>query len=208
MSAQSSILTPFDIMANHLVEVTSACSPALIQGWLTGYLCSGGRLNPDQWLNEAAMLIEPQDEWSEEFKSHLFSMLDDTLGLLEDSDMPYRLMLPSLEVESIDSFQGRLDSIVQWCEGLVSGFGSSGNIGQQDIDEASQEMLEDIMAISQAELDPEEPDNEDLFDQIEEHLKVSAYGLFFQFNSPPVPSESSPELEGKIDSKDDDPTLH
>lgn len=193
MSAHSSSLSDFDIFANELVKLGSSCSPSLIQGWITGYLTTTGRLTVDQWMNEAAFLIEPQAEWEDAQKAMLLKLYDQALDDLQDGDMPYQFLIP----DYTDGAQARLQGIIEWCEGFVTGFGSSGIIKQQDLDEEMVEMLEDLIAITQAELDPDDEANEEMIDQVVDHSKVTAYGLFYQFNTPPAP-ESGEESNSPL----------
>ena len=179
---------PIDFMTAADVWVESRCyqTPSALQGWLTGYLASGARLTPDQWLEEAQEYLELEEDLPAPLQAILVPFYEEVLRGLAGDSLEFALLLPSDEDADIDE---QVECLSQWSKGFLDGFGASGKV-QGKVPEDVQEVLQDLDAFSQAELDdPQDPQNELLYLELAEHARVAALTVFYVMNqqTPPAP---------------------
>lgn len=161
-------------------------TPSALHGWLSGYLASGARLAPEDWLKEAADYLEI-DEFPEALSNMVIGLYMDTVEQLSGEDMDFNLLLPDDEEADVDE---QVDCLAQWSKGFLDGVGASGQItGAPDKDVF--EVLQDLDAFSQAHIeDVSDPDNAELYLGLTEHARVAAMTVFYAYNKP---APKSPE---------------
>jgi uncharacterized protein YgfB (UPF0149 family) len=161
-------------------------TPSALHGWLTGYLATGGRLTPEQWLQEAADYLEI-DAITDGLRPLLTTFYADTEAALRAEDMAYGVLLPDDEEADIDE---QVECLAQWSKGFLDGFGASGRVaGRPDKDVI--EVLGDLDAFSQVSLedaDRNDPENAQLLNELAEHARVAALTIFYAFNAPTKPT--------------------
>lgn len=168
----------FDLLADQWLEARCFSSPSALHGWLTGFLASGARLQPEQWLKEACLYLELDNDPSETFGALLQQLYTHILSHLAGDAMQYQLLLPADEDADIDE---QVDSLAQWSKGFLDGFGTSGNI-QGELPDDVHEVLQDLDAFSQAHLEDHDPSNELLYLELVEHARVAALTVFYALN--------------------------
>lgn len=177
----------FITAADVWVEARCYQTPSALQGWLTGYLASGARLSQEQWLIEAHTYLEiEEDELPDALRAILVPFYDDVLRGLAGDSLEFALLLPSDEDADIDE---QVQCLSQWSKGFLDGFGASGKV-QGKVPDDVLEVLQDLDAFSQAELDdPQDPQNELLYLELAEHARVAALTVFYVMNqqTPPAP---------------------
>lgn len=120
--------------------------PSDLHGSLTGYLCAGGRLGVDDWLDR--LELAPDDA---------ATARDDTLAALlaaalaQFDDAPARIA-PLLPAPSAP-VSARADALVEWCRGFLGGYGLGALHGEPSAD--AQEILADFGTIGGSHLDVE-----------------------------------------------------
>lgn len=175
----------FNTAADLWVESRCYQTPSALQGWLTGYLAAGGRLTRTDWLMEAQDYLELDDEPTGALRDLLVVFYDDVLQGLSGEAMDFSILLPADEDADIDE---QLECLAQWSKGFLDGFGASGKV-QGKVPSDVAEVLQDLDAFSQAELDdPQDPQNELLYLELCEHARMAALTVFYAMNQQVTPA--------------------
>lgn len=165
-------------------------APAELHGLLVGRTCAGAGFDPQGWLADAQLLF------GEDVPSHLHPALTGLQAMIKSElgahdCMAITLLLPSDE----DSLLERTVALSHWCQGFLSGFGTS--IGERKLSDDVQEILKDFVAIAQLDTDNHDAadDDESSFMEISEYLRMSAVFMFTEFApAPAAPSEETPAV--------------
>ena len=164
-------------------------SPSALQGWLTGYLASGARLNNAAWLQEATDYLE-LDDLTDDLKTTLTNLYDKVLAELKADDMSYQPLLPEEEEADLDE---QIECLAQWSKGFLDGIGASGKLSGT-VDNDVMEVLRDLDAFSQAEADDNaDAETAQLYLELAEHARVAALTVFYAFNKS-APGAQVPEI--------------
>lgn len=176
----------FNTLADLWVAAGCYQSPSALHGWLTGYLASGARLSAETWHCEAYDYLELEDDAVPALLQQLTDMYSQLLAELAGDSMAYQLLLPADEDADIDE---QVDCLAQWSKGFLDGFGAAGTI-QGELPEDVAEVLQDLDAFSQAELDNTDPSNELLYMELAEHARIAALTVFYALNQAAPSSET------------------
>lgn len=177
----------FEQLADLWLESGCHQNPSALHGWLTGYLAAGGRLASAQWLSEAQDYLELDDELPSKLHHVLLPLYEQVLNGLNAESMEFQPLLPGDDEADVDE---QVESLAQWSKGFLDGFGAAGRI-QGKLPEEVAEVLQDLDAFSQAELDdPKDPQNELLYLELAEHARIAALTVFYAMNqNPPSPKQ-------------------
>lgn len=169
----------FDEIADLFLDLQVQLSPTGLQGWLSGFLASGARLQPEQWLDAAFSYLDPNKEADDDDKAELIDLYSLVLESLQDEDMSYGLLMPE-DVE----LEQQVDCLAQWAKGFLDGFGYAGRQKDQDLSTEVKEVLSHYDAFSEGSLDEEaeDEDNENLLAELCDHARVTALFIFYEFN--------------------------
>lgn len=177
-------LSRFDLYSNIALSQGALASPSALQGWLMGYICTGARLNKEQWLEESAEYMGLPNAWSDKSKLPVLGFYQDELKAIQAEEMSYSLLLPDDDTD----FGVRMQAFSEWSKGFLDGFGASGRISESDLDEEVMEVLKHYDAFSYGiEEDEIDEDGERLFTELVEHARVTALFMFYHFNKQPDP---------------------
>lgn len=170
-------LLSFDDVADLAVEVGSSVSPSELHGLMVGQLATGKRFTDQQWIQEAARLLDVETPKDQVQQRELVQFYQQTLAQLEHEAMDFSLMLPEEDAE----FNQIVDMVSEWCAGFLAGYAIAGNA---DIDEETDEVLQDFAAISQVggEDEIDETAQQALF-EVAEYVRVAALSLFLAAGS-------------------------
>lgn len=168
----------FNLFADQWLEARCFSTPSALQGWLTGFLASGARLNPTQWQQEAIQYLELDSTPSETFSGLLQQLYPAVLSSLAGDALDFQLLLPADEDADIDE---QVECLAQWSKGFLDGFGAAGNI-QGELPDDVHEVLQDLDAFSQAQLEDHDPSNELIYLELVEHARVAALTVFYALN--------------------------
>lgn len=133
-------------LANALQAHRLGVQPSDLHGSLTGYLCAGGRLDADDWLDR--LELAPDDA---------ASARDGTLAALFASaraqfDRTPARIAPLLP-EPPAPVSARAHALVEWCRGFLGGYGLGALHGEASAD--AREILADFGTIGGSNLDIE-----------------------------------------------------
>ena len=155
---------------------------------LLGRSCAGAGFNADEWLIDAAELLEsePQDN----IRNALIGLQEMVKGELTGDDVTVVLLLPTDDAPLAE----RAAALGEWCQGFLSGFGLNCRDSSMLSTEAT-EVLQDLAAISQVQDALEESeDGETDYMEVMEYLRVAPLLLFTETRKSAEPAAPKPSL--------------
>lgn len=177
----------YEHWSDFLYRVSAVCSPAELQGMLSGTLAGGQRPDPETWCATAQEFMDiHQQAPSEELKAALSALYELTLRTLQAHNYEFQLLLPKDAVP----LSLRTQALAQWCQGFLHGLGSAGEGIAQRLDQDSQDAVRDFAAITSLDTDAgESEENEVYFTQLVEFVRLTVFNIYAQLNAS-VPSEN------------------
>lgn len=167
----------FDRLSELLQELDALQSAAELHGFVTGQLAGGRRFSRSEWLqtvNDTANLGTHPDQKAGD---GLYALYQQTLADLSNGELAFQPLLPADDAPLVR----RVESLGQWCQGFLQGFGLAG--GKTSGNDELAETLRDLAAIAQVgcdETDSEQSES-DLF-AVCEYVRLSAVDIFWQHN--------------------------
>lgn len=177
----------YEHWSDFLYRVSAVCSPAELQGMVSGTLCAGQRPDPEAWCSaaQAFMDIHPQVA-NAELTAALNALYELTLRTLQAHNYEFQLLLPDDAVP----LSQRTQALTQWCQGYLHGLGGGGEGVAQGLDQDSQDALRDLAAITSLDTDTgESEENEVYFAQLVEFVRLTVFNIYAQLNAS-VPAEN------------------
>ncbi len=167
----------FDRLANALAPLGVLNSPSELHGLLCGKLSGGARLSEVQWLLDAVEFLDFTQAPDPQIRDLLTEVYLVTRQQLR-GDFALKLLLP----DDDELISTRVTALSQWCHGFLTGFGSVDNSNRQ-LDEDAQDMLRDLAAIVQIQIDDEEDDtsNESDYMEVTEYVRMIASNFYEDF---------------------------
>lgn len=167
----------FDRLANALAPLGVLNSPSELHGLLCGKLSGGARLSEVQWLLDAVEFLDFTQAPDPQIRDLLTEVYLVTRQQLR-GDFALKLLLP----DDDELISTRVTALSQWCHGFLTGFGSVENSDRQ-LDEDAQDMLRDLAAIVQIQIDDEEDDtsNESDYMEVTEYVRMIASNFYEDF---------------------------
>ncbi|PCR98307.1 hypothetical protein CP336_01425 [Pseudomonas fluorescens] len=180
--------SPYQGFATLLNSSGHSVSPAELHGLLLGRSCAGAGFNADEWLIDAAELLEgePQDN----VRAALIGLQEMVKSELTGDDVTVVLLLPNDDAPLAE----RAAALGEWCQGFLTGFGLNCRDSSMLSTEAT-EVLQDLAAISQVQDALEESeDGESDYMEVMEYLRVAPLLLFSETKKADVPPAAKPSL--------------
>lgn len=167
----------FDRLANALAPLGVLNSPSELHGLLCGKLSGGARVTEVQWLLDAVEFLDFTQAPDPQIRDLLTEVYLVTRQQLR-GDFALKLLLP----DDDELISTRVTALSQWCHGFLTGFGSVENSNRQ-LDEDAQDMLRDLAAIVQIQIDDEEDDvnNESDYMEVTEYVRMIASNFYEDF---------------------------
>ncbi|MFK8047373.1 MAG: UPF0149 family protein [Halioglobus sp.] len=175
----------FAELANHLLEQGLQSSPADIHGCLCGLLAAGAAVEPELALSALieALDLELRGELAEQVM-HLYTISG---AALEDEEFDFHPLLPDDE----DDIETRTIALGGWCQGFLSGFAlvsaGASSASENAVSRDSAEVLKDFAAIAQAEVDPEDAEDEEASEEnyyeLVEYLRFATLNVYMDSRS-------------------------
>lgn len=164
----------FDRLANALAPLGVLNSPSELHGLLCGKLSGGAHLSEVQWLLDAVEFLDFTQAPDPQIRDLLTEVYLVTRQQLR-GDFALKLLLP----DDDELISTRVTALSQWCHGFLTGFGSVDNSNRQ-LDEDAQDMLRDLAAIVQIQIDDEEDDvnNEADYMEVTEYVRMIASNFY------------------------------
>ncbi|POA38194.1 YecA family protein [Pseudomonas sp. GW456-12-1-14-TSB6] len=180
--------SPYQGFATLLNFSGHSVSPAELHGLLLGRSCAGAGFNAEEWLIDAAELLEsePQDN----VRNALIGLQEMVKSELTGDDVTVVLLLPNDDTPLAE----RAAALGEWCQGFLTGFGLNCRDSSMLSTEAT-EVLQDLAAISQVQDALEESeDGESDYMEVMEYLRVAPLLLFSETKKADVPPAAKPSL--------------
>jgi len=156
-------------------------------GVLCARFCLEQRPNPAAWVQE---VIGPQDMNNLQVQATQVSLAH----LYQQTEQVFHAELENFVLLMPDEYEDlsvRLQALVDWCSGFVSGLGLSGVQIDESLDSAVKEILEDFMDLTRMEVDVDEgEENEISFTEIEEYVRIGVMTVGLTLR----PAEAEPTL--------------
>jgi yecA family protein len=170
-----------------LQEAELIASASEVHGILSGFICGGIDLDSKGWLTHFNDVVNEGMGLPKKAKQLVSSVHAQVISQFTDDGLGFNLLLPD-DDKPLDD---RCDSMSQWAQGFLVGFG----MVQPALSEASQEiqeLIKDIRDISQVSLDFEQEDEESeiAYAEIVEYLRVGAMLCFNHFSRKPSATSS------------------
>jgi uncharacterized protein len=161
------------IVANNDAELSAAEA----HGMATGMLCVNDRTELRFWLQE---LLKDADEISDEDRSILENLFEDTRNLLASDEFAFELLLPG------DDFplNEQAEALRKWCQGFLFGLGSTSSTSDSTPNwpEELREVVKDITEFTKLDTESEDDEAENDFMEITEYLRAAVIFLRTEFN--------------------------
>jgi uncharacterized protein YgfB (UPF0149 family) len=187
-------LPSFDGVADTFVSLGAFGSPAELHGMVCGRLCGGGRYSDREWLQSAFEFLDVSREPRPQDRQRVVDLYRVSLEQLHDEELGIELLLPGDEAEMAE----RVMALSQWCQGFLSGFGTSGVKADTTLSGETAEALRDFAAFVQ--LSPEtEDDEESEMDYLEivEYVRLATLSIFMEIgvaSDQPPPADNPPTV--------------
>ena len=159
----------YPVLARQLTHLNAEMDAMECHGVLCARFCVELRPDPAAWVHE---VIGSQDannlqvQASQESLAHLYQHTEQAFHAELEN---FRLLMPNED----EALSERLQALLDWCGGFVSGLGLGGIKIDDGLDPTVKEILEDFMEMTRMEVDVDDDDeNETAFTEIEEYIRV------------------------------------
>jgi uncharacterized protein YgfB (UPF0149 family) len=169
--------SPYAAFATLLTSNGHPVSPAELHGLLLGRSCAGAGFDIDQWLLDAAELLDSEPQ--EQVRQALIGLQEMVKGELSGSEVTIILLLPNDDAPLAE----RAQALGQWCQGFLGGFGLTAR--DAALSAEAMEVLQDLAGIAQVQDALEESeDGENDYMEVMEYLRVAPLLLFAECAKP------------------------
>lgn len=173
-------LPSFDRMADIFVSLAALGSPAELHGMTCGRLCGGSRYSEQEWIQSALDFLDTAQQPGPEAAEALTSLYQATLQQLGDDEFGIQLLLPGDDVE----MPQRILALSHWCQGFLTGFGTSGVSADTSLSSETADALRDFAAFVQISPETEEDeDSETDYLEIVEYIRLAALSIFLELGA-------------------------
>ena len=157
-----------------LNESIPDCSPAEVQGMLTGLVCAGE--TDDRFKSWSALLVanDPKNPAHERTQDALCALMAMTHKDLGGKDFRFRPLLPP----DTDPVFERTQAMAQWCHGFGAGFHWNGLVNPGHLETDAQDAINDIAELAQVDTASAASGDDDALIELEEYLKVAVQLIF------------------------------
>jgi len=178
-----------------LFQVDAAMGAVESQGALCGILCAQGATEATRWL--VHVLGDQGEDGKPALKdaaARLMQIYQFTIEQINDTEIEFDLYLP----DDDDPLEERVEALSSWCQGFIYGLAVGGIRQDTDLPDDTQELLRDIIEISQisqasveAEQEGEgEEEDEVAFMEVVEYVRMGTVLIYEELQ----PLQSSPTV--------------
>lgn len=195
----------FDELASQLEDFASYCSASEIHGLISGLASVGCANDLERVKNIVSKHVEAET-LGQRADEAISSMCLVSNAQLNDTDFTFSLLLPDDDEE----LQSRISALSQWTQGYLIGFGTGVKKTDHEFSEDVQEILRDLVNISNVddELDEDNPDDieerEVAYTELQEYIRTSVMVIYSDFVSAGSVGTSGKKKPSNVD----DNTVH
>lgn len=175
----SSATPPLDYerLRDSLAASGAVVALAELHGGVCGALCAGGPAAARRWVMDSLDDVELGAS-AAALADDIEELIGTSARMLEDEELKFEPLLPSDDAPLPE----QVEALAVWCQGFLSGVGSTGLAHGSVEGEALREVLRDFAEISRAGLSEDEAAGEDQPDfalaQIHEYVRVGVQLVF------------------------------
>ena len=175
----SSATPPLDYerLRDSLAASGAVVALAELHGGVCGALCAGGPAAARRWVMDSLDDVELGAS-AAALADDIEELIGTSAKMLEDEELKFEPLLPSDDAPLPE----QVEALAVWCQGFLSGVGSTGLAHGSVEGEALREVLRDFAEISRAGLSEDEAAGEDQPDfalaQIHEYVRVGVQLVF------------------------------
>ena len=171
ISLDSAFYENFQALLN---ESIPDCSPAEVQGVLTGLTCAG---ETDCRFDSWGPLLVPDGADNSNFertRDALCALIAMIQKSLSARDFSFKPLLPP----DTDPIADRAKAMAQWCYGFGMGLHWNGLVNPDSLEADAQSAITDLSQFAHVDAAAAESDDENALTELEEYLKVAAQLIF------------------------------
>ncbi len=157
-----------------VVQSDADLSAAQAHGMATGMLCANEQASSAEWLTELFRHATPA---SDEDKTTLTHLFEDTQSLLSSDEFEFDLLLPG---DDDCILSERVEALTHWCQGFLLGVGFTH--ATSDLSREAIEILKDIVEFTKLDTEAESEEDEDDFMEITEYMRSAVLLLRSELN--------------------------
>jgi uncharacterized protein len=186
-------LPDYAIWATELKLASLAVSPAEVHGLLLGMLAAGLSANDKSWQPLLFDYTNDGMGWPASLTAITQNALDFSRDELSDTDFKLTLLLP--EGESDEALFLRGDAMAEMVNHFISGLGLMG-IELKGMSADTKEALADLEEMAKLAIDEDDDleEQEELLEQVLEHVKACMLTIHAEFGARPEPVELTPTI--------------
>lgn len=165
--------------SDFLIRIGAVCGPAELHGMLCGSLCTGQVEGAGRWASDAYGFLDlVEDTNDNEVRGALEAFFEIAHATLQEQGYGLQLLLPDDAVPLPD----RSGALARWCQGFLHGFGTGGEGIALKLHDDAQDALRDIAAIAQLEQNEASEEDETLFVELVEYVRLAVFDIYAQLN--------------------------
>lgn len=168
----------YEQVKDRLEEFGAVMSATELHGHFCGRLVVGHQISGAMGLKIASDCLGISAAEVDPIADLIADITEEISAILENDLFSFRLLLP----DDQEALYVRTEALSEWCQGFLAGIASTAGLGDSDVMKAENETIRDLVEISQVSLDIEESEeNEAMFSEISEYVRLAAFNLFDQF---------------------------
>jgi uncharacterized protein YgfB (UPF0149 family) len=186
-------LPDYAFWATELKLASLAVSPAEVHGLLLGMLAAGLPINDKSWQPLLFDYTNDGMGWPTSLTAMTQNVLDFSRDELSGTDFKLTLLLP--EGDNDEALFQRGDAMAEMVNHFISGLGLM-NIELKGVSAETQEALADLEEMAKLAIDEEDDleEQEELLEQVVEHIKACMLTVHAEFGAKPEPIELTPTI--------------
>ena len=153
-----------------LEKTDAEMSAAESHGALCGMLCAAGKIELESWLSQVFEEFDLNNMLVKEASQLLVGLYQSTQSQLNDPEAGFDLLMPGDNTELVE----RVEALASWCQGFTYGLAAGGLKQEVSLPEDTAELIQDMVAISQAGHDDTAEDEADeaAYMQLYEYVRM------------------------------------
>ncbi|MGB1140801.1 MAG: UPF0149 family protein [Halioglobus sp.] len=166
----------FDEFADHLLEQGVDASPSRVHGCLSGLLAAGAPRQSEYGLDALGQALDLALHG--ELAGRVLELYAATAAAMDDEEFGFHPLLPDDDTD----IRERTAAMADWCSGFLAGFAlvsAAADRSGEALSQDSGEILRDIAAIAEAEVDEDadEDDSEESYAELVEYLRFAVLNV-------------------------------
>ncbi len=169
----------YEELSAQLSDWAGICSCSEIHGLISG-LASVGLASNYQLLETVLLRHLEEQSCPAPAAEALREIQESILEQLEDSSFAFEALIP----DDVEDLYVRVQALSEWCQGFLVGFGTGVKAEQKNFSQEAQEVLRDLVEISNVAAErSHEPEEEDelALNELEEYVRTAVMMLYSEF---------------------------